>query len=163
MEDKMIDFADIYNGNKQLVWKVLSRFTCDTSDREDLFQEVFLKIYRALPRFRNESKMETWVYKITINAAINFVSKKKRQEKIKRVLSVFRAIEYKTENAEIDIYRPMEKLNARQRSILVLADIEEKTLEEISALLKLPLGTVKSNLHRARETVKKEVLRDEKL
>ena len=157
------DFAQVYADHKELVWKLVCRYAAAPPDREDLFQEVFFKIHRALPRFRGESKLETWIYRLTVNTAINYLKKQRRYEQLKRVLEGLGLLRVEAPVPEDGgaVWKPLKKLNPKQRAILVMADIEEKKLEEISRILDIPLGTVKSNLNRAREIVKKELNKNE--
>ena len=157
------DFAQVYSDHKERVWKLICRYAFSPPDREDLFQEVFLKIHRALPRFRGESKLETWIYRLTVNTAIDHLKKQRRYERLKGVLEGFGLVRPEAPKPEEggEVWKPLEKLNPRQRAILIMADVEEKKLEEIARTLQVPLGTVKSNLNRAREIVKKELNEDE--
>jgi len=156
------DFAKIYAEHKDAVWKLVSRYAASKPDREDLFQEVFLKIHKALPHFRGEAKLDTWIYRITANTSLNYLKKRKRYAGLKEILSKFRFVEEKEEEKEEEkLSKPLQKLNPLQRMILILAEVEEKKLEEIAKTLKIPVGTVKSNLFRAREIVKKELNKNE--
>lgn len=161
-----VDFERIYLEYKEKVWRLIAKYLPSRQDREDLFQEIFLKIHRALPRFRGEASPGTWIYRITVNAAISYLEKQKRHRRLKDVFALFRseeAVEDAEPHTDAVLWKPLEKLNPRQRMILLLADVEEQKLEEIAAMLKIPIGTVKSNLHRAREIVKKEVMKDDGL
>ncbi len=152
------EFSQVYQQFREKVWRLVSKYVSGKEDREDLFQEVFLKIHRALPAFRGESELSTWIFRITANSAINFLQRQKRHELFKKILSGFRSVEEEEpKEDEGSILLPLDKLNPRQRMILLLADVEEMKLEEISAVLKIPVGTVKSNLSRAREIIKKEL------
>jgi len=153
------DFAQVYSDHKERVWKLICRYAFSPPDREDLFQEVFFKIHRALPRFRGESKLDTWIYRLTVNTAIDHLKKQRRYDGLRRVLEGFGLVKAETPDLPADeaVWRPLEKLNPRQRAILLMADVEEKKLEEIARTLDIPLGTVKSNLSRAREIVRKEL------
>jgi RNA polymerase sigma-70 factor, ECF subfamily len=156
------DFDEIYDLHKERIWRLAGRYAARQLDREDLFQEVFLSVYRALPKFRGESALETWLYRITVNTALNFLKKRERYRKLRETLTGFRLFEA-AENDRLEsdaLHLPLQKLNPRQRLVLIMADVEERKLEEISALLKIPLGTVKSNLNRARELIKKELEKD---
>lgn len=154
------DFEQIYHESKKNVWSLLSRYVFFQQDREDLFQEVFINVHEALPKFRGESSVNTWIYKITVNTAINYVNKQNRFKALKRALGSLRIIEEESiqVSADINELKPLAKLNSQQRMILLLSDIEEIKLDEIAEMMRLPIGTVKSNLHRAREIVKKEVI-----
>src|SRR3989339_81957 len=157
----MLEFSNIYADCKQLVWKLAYKYVYTLEDREDLFQEIFLNIHKALPRFRNEAAVSTWVYKIAVNTSINYVKKRNRYKALKEMVSNFRlphadAVDIITD-ADADKFKPLEKLNPQQRMILLLAEVEEKKMDEIAEIMKLPVGTVKSNLFRAKEIIKKEV------
>jgi RNA polymerase sigma-70 factor (ECF subfamily) len=153
------DFARIYEDSKAGVWRLVSKYVFSREDREDLFQEIFLKVHRALPRFRGESSLDTWIYKITVNTALNFLNRQNRFRWAKQMLSGLRAIEAEPPEIATDLeeLKPLNKLNPQQRMVLLLAEVEEKKLEEIAEIMKIPIGTVKSTLFRAREIIKKEV------
>lgn len=140
----------------------MSKYINSQADREDIFQEIFVKIYKALPKFRGDAALGTWIYRITVNEAISFLNRQKRQHWFKQILSGFRQLEVgPPELKEDQSWRKiLDHLNARQKMVLLLADVEERPLKEIAELLKLPAGTVKSNLHRAREIVKKELMKN---
>jgi RNA polymerase sigma-70 factor (ECF subfamily) len=160
-----MDFTQIYNENKENVWKLVSRYVFAREDREDLFQEVFLNIHKALPRFRGEASVSTWLYRVTANTAINYLKRRDRHRRIVDVLANLRIVEAEepTEMEAGSLERPLAKLNPRQRMVLILSDVEEKKLEEISEIMGLPVGTVKSNLSRAREVVKKELMKIDRI
>lgn len=153
------DFARVYAESKALVWRLVSKYVFSQEDREDLFQEIFLKIHRALPRFRGEASLNTWIYKIAVNTALNYLKRQNRFSWAKQMLANLRLVEEEIPETAPDLeeLKPLKKLNPQQRMILLLSDIEEKKLEEIAEILKIPIGTVKSNLHRAREIIKREL------
>lgn len=154
-----LEFEEVYNNFKEKVWKLTSRYLALSHDREDLFQEVFLKIHRALPKFRGDSTLDTWIYRVTANTAINYLKKHKRYRLLKNTLEKMRIIKHpEPAGREEELkFKPLEKLNPRQRMVIVLHDVEDKKLEEIADILKIPMGTVKSNLHRGRDTIRKEL------
>lgn len=160
-----LDFEAVYAEHKGNVWKLVSRYVFSREDREDLFQEVFLNIHKALPRFRGDSSVGTWIYRITANSAVNHLKKRERHKKVVKVLSSLRIIETEepTLTSETALGKPLAKLNPRQRMVIMLSDVEERKLEEISEIMALPLGTVKSTLHRAREVLKKELIKHDQL
>ena len=160
-----LDFEAVYSEHKGNVWKLVSRYVFTREDREDLFQEAFINIHKALPRFRGEAAVGTWIYRITINSALNHLKKRDRHKKALQVLSALRIIETEEPAAgdEALLEKPLAKLNPRQRLIVMLSDVEEQKLEEIAQLMSLPLGTVKSTLHRARAILKKELSQDDRL
>jgi len=159
------EFERVYLEYRDSVWRNVSRFVYSKHDREDLLQEIFLKVYKSFPKFRGDSDLGTWIYRISVNTSINFIKKSKRYKQLSEMLSKLRVFEDDNKEFFKDdaIFKPLEKLNPQQRIILVLSDIEEKKLDEIAEILNLPVGTVKSNLHRGREIVKKELVKYDKL
>jgi RNA polymerase sigma-70 factor (ECF subfamily) len=153
------DFAQVYADSKAGVWRLVSKYVFSREDREDLFQEIFLKVHRALPRFRGEAALNTWIYRIAVNTALNYLNRQNRFRWAKQMLSNLRMVEEDTPEIATDLeeLKPLKKLNPQQRMVLLLAEVEEKKLEEIAEIMKIPIGTVKSTLHRAREIIKKEV------
>jgi len=123
-----IDFIQIYADYKENVWKLVSRYVSPQQDKEDLFQEVFLKIHKALPKFRGEASLLTWIYRVTVNTALNYLKKQKRYKMIKDVFSNLRIVEVdeSEEAGENLLLKPLEKLNPRQKMVLILSDVEEK-------------------------------------
>ena len=154
-----VSFFQIYDEQKSMVWRLVSRYVPLKQDREDLCQEVFLKVFKSLKHFRGEASVKTWVYRITVNTSLSYLKKKKRNEALMSALSVFNVFSADDKQIELDedVFKPLGKLNPRQRMVLILADIEDQSLDNIADMLNVPVGTVKSNLHRAREIVKKEL------
>lgn len=160
------DFNGVYFAHKDKVWRLVSRYAHSKHDREDLFQEVWLRVHQSLAKFRGESEVSTWLYRLTVNTSLSFLKKQSRQQRIRQVLAGLRFIEHDDgprDEPDTAVMEPLKKLNPRQRIILLMSDVEEKKLEEIGKLLDLPVGTVKSNLFRAREIVRKELEKNDRL
>jgi len=149
-----------------------TRLIGDRSEAEDLAQEAFLRLHRALPGFRGDSSIGTWLYRTTTRLAIDHL----RRERIKRNLFFFRRNEedpdpldtvpdprsnpgrdLHTKQAMARLRQAMEKLSARQRAVFVLRHHEGLPLQEIATLLGLETGTVKVHLHRAVTTLRAEL------
>lgn len=156
------DFRKVYIDNKDLVWNIVSRYVALKEEKEDLFQEIFLNIYKYLPKFRGESKIETWIYRIAVNRSINYMKKLNRKNVMEKIFNNFKAIEnIKDESDRSDdvkneekLFKPLEILNEKQRMIFVLAEIEDMNLTDVAEYLKMPVGTVKSNLFRAKNLLR---------
>jgi RNA polymerase sigma-70 factor (ECF subfamily) len=149
-----------------------TRLLGDRSEAEDLAQEAFLRLHRALPEFRGESSIGTWLYRTTTRLAIDHL----RREKLRRKLFFFRQHEddpdpletvsdprsnpgrdLHTRQAMTRLRQAMQKLSARQRTVFVLRHHEGLPLQEIATLLGLETGTVKIHLHRAVTTLRAEL------
>lgn len=163
------DFKRVYEQNRELVWNLVAKYVFDRRDREDLFQEIFFRVHQALPKFRGDAALPTWIYRISVNLSLNYLKRQERYARLKQALAWSGFFSEKTEEQAVGgeelggtlehgrLAGPLSKLTPRQRLILILADVEEKRLEEVAQVLKLPLGTVKSNLFRARENIRKEL------
>lgn len=152
--------------------KLVSRYVRDQSDAQDIAQDAFVKAYRALPNFRGDSAFYTWLYRIAINTAKNYVVSLSR-----------RPLEARVENADgeqldldelqKDIATPenvlladeikqtileaMSKLPEDLRVAITLREVDGLTYEEIAEAMDCPIGTVRSRIFRARETVDKKL------
>ena len=151
------------------VFSVALRLLQDRGEAEDLAQEVFVALYHHLPEFRGESRLSTWIYRITKNRALNRLKFLKRRQHgaqsdvddptVARLVS-----DPETgDGAERDplkklhghalsavLEKHLRELPEEQRSLVILRDLEDLSYEEIAEVTGLPLGTVKSRLHRAR-------------
>jgi RNA polymerase sigma-70 factor, ECF subfamily len=155
----MHEFDQVYNDHRSVVWRLVSRYVSGHHDKEDLFQEVFLNVHKALPRFRGDSALSTWIYRVAVNTSLNYLKKLRRHKKIQQVMLGLRVaqVDPPADGPDQAIWRPLDKLNPRQKMILLLVEVEEKSLDEVARLLEVPIGTIKSNLHRAKEIVRKEL------
>ena len=159
---------------EQPVYSVVYRLLGNESDACDVVQEVFLKVFRGVNSFREQSSLRTWIYRIAVNEAHNhrrwFVRHCKREvsmengspEQRSPLQSVFdpgrspfdQAVD--TENRSL-IEAALEKINPVFRTAVVLRDIENPSYEEIAAILQASLGTVKSRIMRGREALRREL------
>ena len=149
--------------------RLVSRLVRDPGEAEDVTQEAFIKAYRALPSFRGDSAFYTWLYRIGINTAKNYLVAMGRRAPT--------ATEFDSEEAEgfddgdqlRDINTPenvmmskqiattvnetMERLPEELRTAITLREIEGLSYEEIATIMNCPIGTVRSRIFRAREAI----------
>jgi RNA polymerase sigma-70 factor (ECF subfamily) len=138
----------------------------------DLTQEVFIKVYGSLERYKPEFKFSTWIYKIASNTAIDHLRKSavstaplylvNDEEEFElpipsRTLSPERALERRERAAQIE--EVVSQLPPRYRELIVLRHVSELGYEEIADVTGLPLGTVKNRIFRAREAMRKHLVR----
>jgi RNA polymerase sigma-70 factor (ECF subfamily) len=155
---------------KNSVYNLVYRMVRDVQEAEDLTQEAFIKAFNSLASFNEEYAFSTWLYKIATNNCIDFFRKRKLQ-----TYSLDKPIQYKDSEIQHEIpdpdLNPEKSILARERSHLIQEAIktlpekyytaillrhnEEKSYEEISEILNLPLGTVKARIFRAREMLNK--------
>lgn len=159
-------FIDTY---KRLVAHMVFRMVANPSDREDLCQEVFVKAYQNVQYFQFQSKISTWLARIAYNSCVNYLQKK-RLPLLEDSLSDESSLENLasswqdpyTEAAGTDIAhllrQRIDALPPLYRAIVTLYHLDGMTYDEISNILDLPAGTVKSYLFRARRLLREKLL-----
>jgi RNA polymerase sigma-70 factor (ECF subfamily) len=149
---------------QRLVATAALRMGTPREEIEDVTSEVFFKVYRSLGRYRPEHALSTWLYRITVNAALDRkrgLRHETRTEEISPSLADGRpsAHEQASDRERSRLLKAaLERIPDHYRSPLVLAHLEGMPLEEIARVLELPEGTVKSRLFRARAMLK-EIIR----
>jgi RNA polymerase sigma-70 factor (ECF subfamily) len=139
------------------VYRLAFRLTGNRADAEDLTQEVFVRVFRALDNYR-PGTFEGWLHRITTNLFLDSARRKARirfealPEDSERVPGRERSPEqaYHDDNFDDDIQRALDELPPDFRAAVVLCDIEGLSYEEIAATLGIKLGTVRSRIHRGR-------------
>lgn len=155
-------FRDIYERASAYVYTLAYRVTNKKPDAEEVTQDVFLKIHRNLGFFKFESSFKTWLYRITVNTALNHVKKRGRVT-AREVEEVFEDSATATqaeardrleaEDAAGKLKVLLDQLNPDQRACIVLREIEGLDYQEISRSLGININTVRSRLKRAREAL----------
>lgn len=183
MSDKEIDqqlVERVQRGDKQAfgllvskyqrkLGRLLSRMIRDPAEVEDVAQEAFIKAYRALPNFRGESAFYTWLYRIGVNTAKNYLVSQGRRAPTTTEVEAEDAEQYESGDLLRDNDTPERLMQTRQigetvnaamdalpedlRTAIVLREIEGLSYEEISSLMNCPIGTVRSRIFRAREAI----------
>lgn len=173
-EGDLSSFEIIYKETSGFVYNVALRVVANKQDAEEVTQEVFLRVYHSLKKFRFQSSFKTWVYRITMNCAINHLRKISR-ENVKKVsykedLDIFGAkpgeqdIDGSRDNKEKMVNFLLKNLNSDQRTCVILRNIEGLSYQEIADVLKTNINTVRTRLKRAREkmlSLRKEVYKYE--
>jgi len=127
-------------------------------DIEDLGQEILLSLYRNLPKFSFRSSFKTYLFRMCRNKAIDFTRKRKRLIKVdERARNYLESVNNSTpetiyirQSERNEVMKVIFELKEKERSLIIMKDVENLSIAEISAIFKIPVGTVKSRLHRAR-------------
>ena len=141
----------------------------------DLTQEVFVKVYQTLPRYRAQASFQTWLYRVTANLCVDRYRRRQRTPLVARSLDA----PVETESGEIEmevadwgmepaqrmqsaelrreVHRALESLSDKLRAVIVMHDLEGLSYEEVAEALRIPLGTVKSRLFHARAALKTQL------
>ena len=142
----------LYHQFKRRVFGMAHRIV-GVSDAEEVAQEVFVRVFRGLTNFRGDSQLSTWVYRLTVNAALSHLAKRGRRHEVgDDGLTELPAPPTTERDSALAsrIEAALTQLPAGYRAILVLHDIEGLSHEECAAILECRIGTCKSQLHKAR-------------
>ncbi|MBO4818221.1 MAG: RNA polymerase sigma factor [Bacteroidales bacterium] len=154
-------FNEIVSGySERLYWHV-RRFTCCHEDTDDLLQEIFVKIWAALPSFRGEAQLFTWIYRIATNETLNFL----RRQKLRSLLSsgsltaeLERLVDddpyFNGDEAQRLLLKAVQKLPTKQRLVFTMRYFEDLKYEDISEIMDTSVSSLKASYHFAYEKMK---------
>ena len=146
--------------SERLYWHV-RRMVGTHEDADDLLQDIFLKIWTALPSFRGEAQLYTWVWRIATNETLNWL----RRERVRAALR-FQSIDEEMERriladpyfngtqAQRELFKALARLPEKQRQVFVMRWWDELSYEEISAITGTSVGALKASYHIAQEKIK---------
>ena len=155
------EIVDSYS--ERLYWHV-RRFLCSHEDTDDLLQEIFLKIWSALPSFRAESQLYTWIYRIATNETLNFLNKQKVRAALQFESLSTRLVDKIDEDPWFDgdqlqrnLMKAVQKLPEKQKLVFTMRWFEDLSYEDISEILGTSVGALKASYHFAVEKIKAEL------
>ncbi len=163
-------FKELYDNFSSRVYNTILGILQSIEDAEDVTQEVFVQIFKSIENFKQESSLSTWIYRITINKAYEFLRSKKRKKRFAIVKSIFAKdevaepmdflhpgiIEENKERGKI-LFKAIEKLPEKQKTAFILNKIENLSYKEIADIMKISLPSVESLLFRAKENLRKKL------
>lgn len=169
-------FEQLVSHNEKIVYNVIYRIINNSEDTYDLAQDTFIKAYTRIHQFNEESKFSTWLYRIATNTALDEL----RRRKGKETFSINQAMQgeeseiipqHRDENENVEekiieqekgemIEIALKELSEEHRVILILRDMQSLSYDEISKVLDITLGTVKSRISRARREMKNILMQD---
>ncbi len=152
-------------------YTVALRIVGSEADAEDVAQEAFVRAHKALARFRGDSKFSSWLYRITVNRALTHLKRRRRRPQTVEMTSSPRVeAEVRSHHAGDDpvrvvldeevalrVRRAVRTLPPQYRAVVTLFYLEEKSYKEVAEILGVPMGTLKTHLHRARAMLKREL------
>jgi RNA polymerase sigma-70 factor (ECF subfamily) len=153
----------LFKKYRETVFFVILHTLGPNFDKDDIFQQVFIKIFKSLNRFKGLSSLETWIYRITTKVCIDQLRKKYRKRQL-QVIQNPEVLENRHDTTKSDpyeereqkeltkqIYIGLEKLSIEKRLVVTMFEMEGFSLQDISKILKKPIGTIKSRLFHGRK------------
>jgi RNA polymerase sigma-70 factor (ECF subfamily) len=155
-------FEELVNRYKRKLFNLIYRLINDRNEAEDILQETFLRVYREREKYDPQFCFSTWVYTIALNLTKNELKKRSRFKFLE--LSIIKNDKiYSSEDKQNDsglknlLEDIMNKLPVKYKTALVMREINQLSYEEMSDILKVPLGTIKSRVNRARRMLQKKL------
>jgi RNA polymerase sigma-70 factor (ECF subfamily) len=162
-------FRKLVDGYKDRVYNTSLGLLRNSEDAEDISQDVFIEVFRSIEKFRGESSLSTWIYRITVTKSFDAIRRKKRKKRLAFVTSVFGAkedssnepVEFRhpgvdAENRELSgiLFAAIEKLPQNQKIAFTLSKLEDLSYKEISDVMNVTVPAVESLLFRAKNNLK---------
>lgn len=143
--------------NELLIRKVCSLYAYTSSNREDLFQDIVIQLWKAFPRFRGESKISTWLYRVAINTSITALRRKKNfihsYEPSALPVNIADAGDSAYEEQLHQLHKAIEKLNEIEKAVVMLY-LEERSYEEMEEILGISQGALRVKMNRIKTKLK---------
>lgn len=155
-------FRHLVERHQAFVFRLAYRFVGRVADAEDLTQEVFIRLWKHLDRYRAEVKLTTWLYKIVTNLCLDFLKSRHNRKtnhtvELADYKGMVSALTADQPLIDEELYTVVDRLvadlSAKQKAVFILRDMEGVTMLEISGILSMEPGQVKSNLYYARKKV----------
>ena len=145
------EFTTIVQSNKKIIYKVCNIYSNNNEEINDLFQDVILNLWSGFPTFRNDCKIQTWIYRVALNTCINYLRKKKRIPNSIPIINIEEIPENSTYYKNIAEFKKIvNQLTDIEKAFLSLY-LDNKTPCEISDIMGITKGNVAVKLHRLKE------------
>jgi len=168
-----MELAEIYQEHKSMVYNLSLQYVWSAEDAEEITQDVFLKVFESLGKFRSESHLRTWIYRITINTSLDFLKAKKRQKRGGGWKPLFMdapnwndkelipfahpGIEMESKEKVEEIMRMIFQLPEKQRDAIVLTKIQGESLTDASNLMGVSAKSLENYLLRAKVALRSKL------
>jgi len=156
-------FSELIEKHQAIIHKVTLVYTNGRVDREDLFQEICLQLWKAYPNFRGEAKFSTWMYRVALNTAISTIRKSRNTPGFEHLADHDGVMDENREEAEQlkQLYTAISKLNRIDKA-MILMWLDEKSYEEIASIMGTSKNNVSVKLVRIKRKLEELVLEIEK-
>lgn len=166
---KKLTLEEIYQAQKKAVFNLALHYVQNREDAQEITQDVFVAVYQSLSSFKQEAKISTWIYRITINKSLDFIKAKKTKKRFAFLTSLFEkdSPKIKYDKVEFDhpgvqleqkealekIFSLINELPNNQKTALILSKIEQKSQSEVAEIMSLSVKAVESLLQRAKNNL----------
>lgn len=162
LQDPVIQetFIRLVNEHRGILYKVCRLYCAATQDRQDLFQEIVIQLWRAYPSFRGDAKFSTWLYRIALNTAISDLRKKNRRRFIPAdpdsLPDQLQDIQYSGEKEEQLqlLYTAIERLTEVEKALTMLY-LEDKSYNEMEEIMGIPQNNLRVKMNRIKDKLRK--------
>jgi len=169
-------FEELINEYKDSVMRTCMGFVHNYNDAEDITQDVFIEIYESINKFRGDSKLSTWIYRIAVNKSLNFIRKNKKHSVLKSIETFFAGdnssnsnIDIADEKAELKtgmeqtetalvLAKAIDSLAKNQKIAFTLHKYDDLSYKQIADVMELSLSSVESLIHRAKINLQKRLI-----
>jgi RNA polymerase sigma-70 factor (ECF subfamily) len=159
-------FGLLVSRHQRAIYRLCYRYLGNQQDADDVAQEVFFKAFRSIGRFRAESALATWLYRIAVNTCLNFRSSRRElhaelpDQLPDRSPGISERLEERERRAQVQ--KAVERLPERQKATLILKVYQELSHEEVAAILGVSVGTAKANLFHALANLRRQLGREDR-
>ena len=169
-----MELEEIYRNHKSLVYNLALQYIQNAEDAEEITQDVFVSIHFSVSKFNEQSKVATWIYRITINKSLDFIKAKNRKKRLGIFTSLFydNSNELKNDLAVFNhpgvlleskeelekIFKHINQLPKNQKTVIILNKIEQKTIQETAEIMNASYKATESLIQRAKNNLLKNSL-----
>ncbi len=165
-------FKILVESYKDNIYNLCFSYVRNASEAEDLAQEVFIEVYNAIEKFNANSSLSTWIYRITVNEALQLIRKQKTQKRLGFLYSLFGkedrygsyykedvhpGVTLENKQRSMVLFGAIDQLSENQRTAFLFNKVEGKSYQEIAEIMQTSVSSVESLLHRAKSNLKKRL------
>jgi RNA polymerase sigma factor (sigma-70 family) len=167
----MADFNQLYQTMKHRVYNTVLSYLQSAEDAEEVTQDVFLEVHQNLEKFRQESQLSTWVYRIAINKSLDFLRHKNRKKRFAILSSLWNSesgelqhdhsdfvhpgIELERKEQSKELFKAIDSLPENQKTAFILIFVEQLPYQEAAQIMDIGVKALESQVHRAKQNLRK--------
>jgi len=164
---------ELYNLYKNKVYNTVISYIQNPADAEEITQDIFIEIFNSINKFKGESNLSTWIYRIAVNKSLDFIRYTKRKKRFSVITSIFNpktgellidqpdfihpGVEIELRERSSILFKAIDILPANQKTAFILSKVEGLSNNEISEIMKNSLSSVESLLFRAKQNLRKQL------